>query len=69
MVLDKLLSFVADEVNGRAPSDSPEWGSEVSRLPPASHLIWDVIGKDPEPSSGPGSKSSFSPEPPKSFVS
>ena len=43
MILDKLLSFFTEDLNGSAtPVDDIEWGKETIRLPPAPAQIWSV---------------------------
>ena len=68
MLFDKLLAFIVDEVNGRAPPlESLEWGKEVVRLPMAPHVVWNVHEKgapEPLPDGGSGP-----PNPPEGFVS
>ena len=67
MLLDALLKYLSDEINGRAPSlTSLEWGQEIRRLPAASQVIWNVYehGK-PEPLPLPEAPQ----PPPENFVS
>ena len=68
MLFDKLLSFIVEGVNGNAPLETLEWGKEVSRLPMAPQVIWDVHEKGaPEPF--PKVEASGVPTAPEGFVS
>lgn len=43
MVLDKLLTFLRDELEGlNKPFSSIKWGEETRRLPMAADVVWSV---------------------------
>ena len=50
MLYETLLSFIIEEMEGRSSLETLDWGQEISRLPPAPYVIWDVYQNGvPEP--------------------